>query len=300
MAESMQEANRAMGQAEFPETALKSPQIFDDFTEWKRAFEGMMEPAECRAKVEAAQAAGAHVFVRWANRAQRGYIEKVTDEGFLLNDRDDEFPERVFCTWDATMAVVDAWDELPAAEAYAAVREFRDRQEREAEAKAQREQIESDLTRFGVAYVLDGQRIDPSRVTVYTPQAELSDPDERQLGGFVRSSETSRKAALDAYPRQGSQRWRILDAYYERAKTGPLDGGVAWRGWTRHELAVALGMRESSVAARVIELVRGEWLKPLLYEGEPVTRKTNSGSDAAVLVLTEKALRELRERAAAS
>lgn len=97
---------------------------------------------------------------------------------------------------------------------------------------------------------------------------------ENALGPFVKDSDTSRQAALDNYPRAGSQRHRVL----ERLRDCP------W-GATRDELAAALELPDSTVDPRVWELVRGGWVRETTAK-----RVTRSGSEAHVLELTEKGL----------
>lgn len=105
----------------------------------------------------------------------------------------------------------------------------------------------------------------------------LDDPAEtRSLGPFVRDSDTSRKAALDAYPRQGSQRARII-------------GSLSYAGdATRDELMLRTGLGHSSVGPRVKELIEGGWVQETDH-----TRKTSRGSEAVLLTLTYKAREEL-------
>lgn len=119
------------------------------------------------------------------------------------------------------------------------------------------------------------------------PERMLSDPDEKQLGPFARESETSRKAALANYPRQGSQRWRIL-ILLRRVEDETPPGRP--RGLTREEVGLRLGLTGDSVRPRVRELIEGEWIE----ESEDLTRRTHLGNDAALVFLTEKALRERR------
>ncbi len=101
-------------------------------------------------------------------------------------------------------------------------------------------------------------------------------PDANQLGHFSRNSETSRKAALDNYPRSGTQRAKILAALVMAEQKGHV-------GATRDQLSRGLGMPDSSVDARVGELIAGEFAR----ETEQ-TRKTQHGSDATVVVATDK------------
>lgn len=103
-------------------------------------------------------------------------------------------------------------------------------------------------------------------------ESALSDPSENQLGPFVRDSETSRKAALDAYPRQGNQRSRILG---KLRSSGPA---------TREELAVLLMLSENTIRPRVKELIEGGWIEETDH-----TRETSRGSEATLLDVTRKA-----------
>lgn len=123
---------------------------------------------------------------------------------------------------------------------------------------------------FGCASCGEGTLIEPRPQPVV-----LSDLDAKQLGPFVRGSETSRKAALANYPRQGSQRQKVLLQV-------AFMSGTRERGVTRDELADRLGMSPNSVRPRVAELVEGGWVRE---SGR--TRKTPLGRDAAVLEMTE-------------
>lgn len=115
----------------------------------------------------------------------------------------------------------------------------------------------------------------------------LSDPAANAMGRFQRSSETSRRAAIDNYPRSGSQR---LDVLHRIAREGAA-------GATRDELVKWLGRSPQSVTPRVKELVEGGWLETRLDgEGNTCTRVTRAGSAAAVLVLSARAKQELRRR----
>lgn len=95
-----------------------------------------------------------------------------------------------------------------------------------------------------------------------------------KLGGFQRDSETSRRAAIDNYPRSGSQRHRAL---VDVAKAGD-------HGRTRHEIADNLGLVINSATARVSELLQGGWV----VQDAARTRPTSTGSEAAVLILTDR------------
>lgn len=112
-----------------------------------------------------------------------------------------------------------------------------------------------------------------------TPEATgpaAASPDADGLGGFARDSGTSRRAALDNYPRSGTQRAKVLKAVMDAA-----DAGVVV---TRDDLCVALDMAPNVLTPRVKELIDGGWV-----EETDQTRKTRAGSDAATLAATEKA-----------
>lgn len=96
----------------------------------------------------------------------------------------------------------------------------------------------------------------------------------------VRSTDpaTSRQAALEALPRQGAQRRRILEAI---ASTGI-------RGLTYDDVSERLQMRGVSVSTRISELARGGWIEA---RGE---RRTSAGAQATVWVATGKAIEALR------
>lgn len=117
---------------------------------------------------------------------------------------------------------------------------------------------------------LDQLGVSPGGGFVIIP---LSQVDDMQLGPFQAHSDTSRKAALDNYPRQGSQRWRVLEALELRRE----------RGGTRDELAEELSLPPNSVRPRLVELMQGGWVT-----GTDRTRPTATGSEAEVLVVTEK------------
>jgi DNA-binding MarR family transcriptional regulator len=116
------------------------------------------------------------------------------------------------------------------------------------------------------------------------PRRELTDPDVRELGPFARDSETSRQAAIANYPKQGTQRWRIIDYIGRRPAEGRGSGA------TRNELSYVLDLSENSIRPRVRELVEGGWI-----EETERTRLTDMGRDATVLVLTDRGRAKWRE-----
>lgn len=107
---------------------------------------------------------------------------------------------------------------------------------------------------------------------VASPQANAMGP----VGGTT----TSRKAALQNYPRSGTQRNTIL-----RLAAEMRDYGI-----TRDRVVERLGMKESSVHPRVLELLEGGWL-----EETDRTRPTRTGADAIVMVATPKGRAGVRE-----
>lgn len=119
------------------------------------------------------------------------------------------------------------------------------------------------------------------------PVAPLADPDKSQLGPFQAHSDTSRLAALRAYPRQGSQRWQIIQA-------------LAHKAMTRDELVSWLRLRGNAIRPRIVELREGGWVQPLTTPtGAVVTRPTATGCEAEVLTLTLRGRAALATREAA-
>lgn len=118
----------------------------------------------------------------------------------------------------------------------------------------------------------------------FQQQKSLDDLDG-QLGPFAKDSETSRQAALDTYPRQGSQRHRILITF--AAQIVSRDG--TRHGYTRDDLEEIMRppLTGNTIRPRVQELMEGGFL-----EETDRTRRTRSGSDATVLAITEHGQRE--------
>lgn len=107
------------------------------------------------------------------------------------------------------------------------------------------------------------------------PGAHDAAPDTDELGPFARDSDTSREAALANYPRSGNQRRVILDRLL-------ICGGY---GATREEITRATGIVPDAVRPRLIELVKGGWVRVT-----DRTRPTRRDNDAEVVVATEKAM----------
>lgn len=129
---------------------------------------------------------------------------------------------------------------------------------------------------------LEGESVLAGAVIEEVLFAELTPLDYTpKLGPFVKDSSTSRRAALDNYPRAGSQRHRIIEALY-RAYRGEL---------TRDGIAEELGLQHQSVDPRVLELIRGGWVQET-----PREKPTRTGSKAKLLELTSKARAHITNR----
>lgn len=117
---------------------------------------------------------------------------------------------------------------------------------------------------------------------------ELSDPDAKSLGAFARDSETSRQAALAVYPRQGTDRWKILYLLDLASKSG-------MPGHTRDEIARHVGLPGNTVRPRVRELMDGGWVEQARDEdGKLIRRLSDAGHPADVLRLTALAREAIR------
>lgn len=109
-------------------------------------------------------------------------------------------------------------------------------------------------------------------------------PDPSAPGVQLRSgaSDTETAAAWAALPGSGTQRRDVLDALSSSGDAGLCD----------HEIAEALSMNPSSVRPRRGELVSGGWV-----EDSGLRRRTPSGADAAVWVVSEAGRRSMRHPA---
>lgn len=130
-------------------------------------------------------------------------------------------------------------------------------------------QLRAALDELGIA---DGQDF----LIAVPDDADVS-ADGDALGPFG-ASDTSRYAALANYPRSGAQRRRVLDAIIAARAVGQI-------GLTRDELSHALNLADSSVDARVWELLRGGFV-----EVSGVRRRTRTNQLADVVRPTIKAL----------
>lgn len=106
----------------------------------------------------------------------------------------------------------------------------------------------------------------------------LFDLDASALGPFARDSAASRQAALDNYPRAGTQRHMIVAALRNAEESGH----------TREELSGETEIVLQAVCARVSELVERGWVQE-----SGASRATRQKSPAGVLVLTDAARLEL-------
>lgn len=105
------------------------------------------------------------------------------------------------------------------------------------------------------------------------------DPAAKQLGKFARDSKTSRAAALRNYPRAGSQRDRVIKLLIRE------EGGL-----TREEVGQRLNLPPNVATPRCLEAIEGGWVTHATDStGSEMTRKTGSGSDAEVLIASERA-----------
>ncbi len=104
--------------------------------------------------------------------------------------------------------------------------------------------------------------------------APLADPSTNREAK-IRSDarETSRQAALEAFPRTGVHRRLILDYIASRPDYGATDD----------EIIVALNIRHQSAGPRRLELFEGGWI-----EDSGIRRRTVSGKDAIVWCLTTR------------
>lgn len=110
----------------------------------------------------------------------------------------------------------------------------------------------------------------------------LSDPDANRIGKFqgpgtTWTPDTQRQAAVAAYPNTGTARRRVLDFIAHSA------------GATDEQIQEGLRMNPSTQRPRRVELVEGGWI-----EDSGRTRRTRSGTAAAVWVLTARGRAEWR------
>lgn len=106
------------------------------------------------------------------------------------------------------------------------------------------------------------------------------DPDRNELGGFRQDEgDTSRRAALDNYPRSGNQRHQILMAVFRAGSHGMTFDEV------RQQNDIY------SADRRMSELVDGGWLERTERE-----RRTQHGSMANVMICSQKATEWIRVR----
>lgn len=112
-------------------------------------------------------------------------------------------------------------------------------------------------------------------IAEYNRNPAWLDPSVPAEGPSPRGKATSKRAALDNWPRSGSQRARILAMLL----------AVPSFGMTREEIVEGSGMSGDTVRPRVLELIAGGWL----IETEH-TRPTRKGNDSVVLLASQKAV----------
>lgn len=115
-------------------------------------------------------------------------------------------------------------------------------------------------------------------IYAYNRDPRWLDPSVPAEGPSPRGKATSKKAALDNWPRSGSQREKILNLL-------TVYGDYRRTGLTREEIGLKLGMFGDTVRPRVLELIQGGWL----IETEH-TRLTRKGNDSVVLLASQKAV----------
>ena len=111
-----------------------------------------------------------------------------------------------------------------------------------------------------------------------TPIARASDPG------------TSHAGATAVQPRRGTQKFRILEAYYLERQ----DGGWYMTGLTADEAAEAAGLTHVGYWKRVSDLLTEGLLQPVHLPDTPdvdVTRPGRSGSLQRVLTISQAGIR---------
>ena len=107
--------------------------------------------------------------------------------------------------------------------------------------------------------------------------------DGNQLGLFrADGSDTMRAAAIDNYPRSGSQRGKVLDAIYHAAAAYRVGDGAVLGGLTDEEVQHRLNLGSSSQRPRRVELVDAGFVIDSTYR-----RPTTTGSQAIVWHCTD-------------
>lgn len=144
-----------------------------------------------------------------------------------------------------------------------------------------RERQAAALIEMGVDYG-DGYVLIPA--SAFTEKSSIDDLGE-QLGPFARDSDTSREAAIRAFPKKKKTAWRIVLAIMATGE----------RGYTRAEVADALSIPDSSADGRISELIGGGFLRE---SGR--TRPTKHGSQASVVIATTLGCEEARRHGARS
>lgn len=138
-----------------------------------------------------------------------------------------------------------------------------------------------DVPAFRVALVAELEMAGVERGERFRVEKVVEDGDALN---FVAGSRTSRRAAIDSYPRRSSQKRRIL---MEVAQAGA-------EGLTSDEAEDRTGLRHQSCSARLVDLRKADLVEHARDEhGFVLERSTASGSDAAVHVLSPRGRREV-------
>lgn len=114
-------------------------------------------------------------------------------------------------------------------------------------------------------------------VSASQPSAGTGTPGNAEDGARGRR-DARRREAMQALPRAGSQRRRVLDAVVAVARNPTIVG------LTDVQLAHATGLPANTVRPRRVELVTGGWLEPAQ------TTREHHGREHTVWVLTQKAV----------
>lgn len=142
------------------------------------------------------------------------------------------------------------------------------------------EQLSDRLDENGIDYKMTGT---PSVTDLDNRKTTVDeDPKENRLGKFrAGQSDTARKAAIQNYPRSGTQRHMVLMAIVLAGEEGR----------TSDEISRDYEIRLYTVKPRIVELREGGWIE---MNGKMRPSETGAGVD--VHVATEKGREYARER----
>lgn len=138
----------------------------------------------------------------------------------------------------------------------------------------------SDALQEAIYDTLDDLGVDYQVLVASVSEVEDGDPSENGIGGFRGGDpDTSRKGAIDVYPRSGSHRHAALLSI---ARSGA-------KGRTYAEVEEDTGIK--GIWKRISELKEGGWVVPF---GERLVRET--GSRADIYHLTKRGQRYIRDK----